>query len=121
LTSLLSAWIFSRVLLDCHGGPEVIDHYELVATHLRVTRTAVCYDEAGEPFACDETRRSFPISFLDFPDREGVADIAIPEDPVSNPDLLPLCPIPTCVTAWPWDGPVLAVDSGGNTNLEACP
>jgi hypothetical protein len=119
--SLLLAWIFARVLLDCHGGPEVIDHYALVATHLRVTQTAVCYDEAGEPYACDETRLSFPISFLDLPDPEGLADVTFPEDPVSNPDLLPLCPIPTCLTAWPWIGPVMAVDNGGNNNLEDCP
>ena len=120
-TALLAAWLFSRVLASCTGGWEQIDHYELIATHLRVTMTAICTDDQGQAYACEETTLADPIPFRQIPEPGTGTDVVIPEDYVGHPELLPTCAIPTCVTAWPFYSPVVAVDTAGHTSLEACP
>ena len=118
---LLALWLFSRVLTDCHGGAEEIDHYTILATHLRVTHGATCTDDQGLVVLCDGTVLADPIPFRDLYDDGTGTDVVIPEDYVAMPELLPACTEPTCVTAWPWRDPVVAVDINGNRSTDPCP
>ncbi len=121
MRALLASWLFSRVLTNCAGGWEAIDHYTLLATHWRVMLTAICTDDQGQAAPCEETVLADPIPIRDLYDYGTGPDVVIAEDYVAMPELLPLCPDPTCVTAWPLFTPVVAVDTAGHTSLEACP
>lgn len=121
LAFLFLSWIWDRVLTNCHGGPESIGRYELMATQLRVTRTAACVDDQGRAALCDETVLAEPIPFRWIPDPGVGTDVAFAKDPVGDPSLLPTCDTPTCVTAWPWWTPVVAVDRAGNRSTDPCP
>ncbi len=119
---LLAAWIFFRVLTDCHGGPEKVVEYELMATQLRVVvEAAACTDEQGQAVACERTIPGDPLVIRTIPDPRAGAEVVFPEDPVGHPDLLPLCQHPTCVVGWPWLNPVVAVDEAGNRSGGKCP
>lgn len=114
---LVAYWSWDRVLTDCNGGSEVIDHYEWMAT-ARTISDCLCTDDNGQAVACPCTIPAPPIVFRQFSDPGFGVSVTVADDPVGNPDLLPTPPVGG-LTAWPWPSPenpdpVVAVDRAGN-------
>lgn len=120
MLALLLAWMFNRVVTDCHMAPEQVEYYELRATQV-ITVDEVCFDDQGLPFTCQASAFGPPLPFLQIPDPGVGTDVIIPQDYVANPELLPLCSPAPCVVGWPWFTPVVAVDFAGNRGTDACP
>ena len=123
LSVLLALISWDRVLLDCHGGSELMGHYYFQATMRQTTQT-VCLDDQGQPYPCQMTLPSTPIRFgPDIPDPGNGATVSTIIDPVENPDMLPT-PAVGGLAAWPWFSleadPICAVDAAGNDSCRGC-
>lgn len=125
-------WLFSRVTTNCQGGWELVDHYDLMATVVRVRLSdRLCESDDGSLYFCPESYYDEPIAFRQIFDPGTGTDVIIPEDFVSNPELLPSCGPPPCVTAWPYPfglilnghrtDPVVAVDTQLYRSTDQCP
>lgn len=130
LALLLAGWMWDRVVTDCHGAPESVSYYVLSATS-RITAAGSCCCDQGQPFACPTTIPAPPVHFRHVSDPGAGSTVAIAEDPVGDPGLLPTPPLGGLV-GWPWPSPenpdpVIACDRAGdeggkaNCSDEVCP
>ena len=122
ILAALLAWTFSRVLTDCHGGPETTREYRLLAAMFAIG-TTTCTDSQGQAVNCCGTVSAPPVEFLPaFPDPGTGSTVTVPADPVTDPSLLPDCTPAPCLAAWPWGEFALAYVKAGNVpSGGACP
>jgi hypothetical protein len=121
MSLLLLAWMWDRVVTNCHGGPETIHHYYFQAT-MRQNAPGYCPTQT-EP--CGTIVAASPVPFgPNFGDPSTGSVVSTWVDPVAYPDMLPLPPVGG-LAAWPWPtadnpSPVVAVDMNGNRSDSVC-
>lgn len=121
--AFLALVTWDRVVTQgCSGDSEVsgVVRYRMLAA-VRVVGPMPCTDAQGQAATCPGTLPDLPIEFLEpIPQPTTGTTVSTTADPVANPELLPLCSDPPCLTAWPWGEFARAYDAAGNASA-VCP